>query len=463
MVVIIVAILAACTPGMRSPRVAPAPSVAPTVEPETGALAVTPDGSIWLVRAGSQTLEKWLPSGESAALTGVPVPVPLRVLRPANGDGVLASGNDWATLVAASGTAARFEGALDVARDERLSARGSEVSIVAGSRSRTTRLPGSPLAGRLASPGSAVVLVRGAEGEWLYRVDPDGAKPIAGPFQEIDSFDLPPDGEEVVFSAKRDSNFDVGLVAVSGSEIRWIGPDPLDERIVKWAPRGNKVAYVLHTPAGAVVRSVHITTGFQVSAPLPLTTVRDVAWDPAAEKLALLVTSSEAGERVDLMRFDGSDRRTAIPPLARTDAPDQLGGVVGAVVFAPERLRYNERVPLVVWESGEGAFAFHEGRARLQQNRRVGSVVVSPGAASNPAFWAAIGELGWVDPAAVFIVTGRPFADEALPAGFRATLLAKADHPQATQPRVTVVRSDTGSLEDFAVTWLGERLRGFER
>ncbi|HEY0787542.1 MAG TPA: hypothetical protein VGE86_02790, partial [Thermoanaerobaculia bacterium] len=322
----------------------------------------------------------------------------------------------------------------------------------------------SVVLGRLVSPGGRAVLqVQQAEGASLYAATAAdrSIERIAGPFAAIDSFDVAPDGTEVDFSARRESGFDVGLAAVDGSETRWIGPDPLDERIVHWAPRGNKIAFAIETPAGAIVRSVHIPTGFQVSAPLSMTRIRDLAWDPAAERLALLVTSADASERVETMRFDGTERRTAIEPGARAEAADQLAGVPGAALFNPPAVRYNERLPLVIWETGEGAFAFHEGRARLQQNRRIGSIVVSRGATERPMFWEAIAELAWVDPDRIFVVADA-FDEAAIPGDVRATVLTR-EGETARSDRVAIVRSGPGSLEDFAVLWLGERLRGFER
>ncbi|HEY0592100.1 MAG TPA: hypothetical protein VGF40_10060, partial [Thermoanaerobaculia bacterium] len=143
------------------------------------------------------------------------------------------------------------------------------------------------------------------------------------------------------------------------------------------------------------------------------------------------------------------------------EAADQLAGVPGAALFNPPAVRYNERLPLVIWETGEGAFAFHEGRARLQQNRRIGSIVVSRGATERPMFWEAIAELAWVDPDRIFVVADA-FDEAAIPGDVRATVLTR-EGETARSDRVAIVRSGPGSLEDFAVLWLGERLRGFER
>src|SRR3954462_8041072 len=92
-----------------------------------------------------------------------------------------------------------------------------------------------------------------------------GNKALTPKFAAIDSFDLSLERKEVVFSAKRKDNFDVGLVSMDGSDIHWIPEDPADEVDVQWARRGNKVSYILHTVAGTIVRTVHIPTATPVS------------------------------------------------------------------------------------------------------------------------------------------------------------------------------------------------------
>src|ERR1043165_9768207 len=83
-------------------------------------------------------------------------------------------------------------------------------------------------------------------------------------FAAIDSFDVSQSRREVAFSAKRTTNFEDGLVSLDGSDVHWIPEDPNDETGVQWAPRGNKVSYIVHTAAGDIVRTVHIPTSVQV-------------------------------------------------------------------------------------------------------------------------------------------------------------------------------------------------------
>ena len=47
----------------------------------------------------------------------------------------------------------------------------------------------------------------------------DGDKILTPAFRAIDSFDVSLDRKEIVFSAKRNKHFDVGLVSIDGSDI----------------------------------------------------------------------------------------------------------------------------------------------------------------------------------------------------------------------------------------------------
>src|ERR1051325_5739193 len=82
-----------------------------------------------------------------------------------------------------------------------------------------------------------------------------GERGLTPQYAAIQSFDVSTDRGEVVFSAKRADDFDIGLVALEGSDVHWIPPERMDETDVQWAPRGNKVSYVVHAPGGATVRT----------------------------------------------------------------------------------------------------------------------------------------------------------------------------------------------------------------
>src|SRR2546423_9585312 len=117
----------------------------------------------------------------------------------------------------------------------------------------------------------------------------NGERGLTPQFAAIQSFDVSLDRGEVVFSAKNGDNFDVGLVSLDGSDIHWIPSERVDETDVQWAPRGNKASYVVHTPRGDVVRSVHIPSSAQLSVDFAGAQVDALAWDPPAERYAVVV------------------------------------------------------------------------------------------------------------------------------------------------------------------------------
>src|SRR4029077_5845522 len=131
----------------------------------------------------------------------------------------------------------------------------------------------------------------------------NGSKPLTPEFLAIDSYDVSLARKEIVFSAKRKDNFDVGLVSMDGSDIHWIPEDPSDEVNAQWAPRGNKVSYILHTPTGSIVRTVHIPTAAQLSVDFPQTQVDALAWEPQAERFAVVVESPDASQRLVSMTY----------------------------------------------------------------------------------------------------------------------------------------------------------------
>jgi hypothetical protein len=253
-----------------------------------------------------------------------------------------------------------------------------------------------------------VAIVRAEAGETLARLDADGAaQQLFEPIRRIESFDVSPDGKEIVFSGDRSGNLDVGLVSTSGSDIRWVGPDPADERGVSWAPRGNKVTWIVETATGALIRTVHVPTAYQLAIDLPFASAESLSWEPRAERFAWVRTSLADGTSVETARYGGEERRTLVPPSGGFGGePDVLVNTgVSALAFAPRGLRYGERRPAVVWVVGR---AEAEEASRYAVSGGAGHVVVTAGE-PGPAFWDALVALSWIDPARVFVVdtTGR--------------------------------------------------------
>lgn len=220
-------------------------------------------------------------------------------------------------------------------------------------------------------------------------------KALTPQFRAIDSFDVSRDRREVVFSAKRATSFDIGLVSLDGSDVHWLPEDPADEVAVQWAPRGNKVSYIIRGAGGDLVRTVHIPTAMQVVADFPYARVRSLAWDLSGERYTLTVSSPDASDRVLSMKYDGTAQKTIREPATKLDV--NMQSFAGGVIMWPSLLQYNERVPLVMWQS-ESPLEWNETRGALMKAHRIAVAVVKslPAVAPNEA---------WIDPGRVLRVT----------------------------------------------------------
>lgn len=227
----------------------------------------------------------------------------------------------------------------------------------------------------------------------------NGGTPLTEAFGDIDSFDFLPSRDEVIFSAKKDGGYDIGLVASDGSVLNWLPADPVDEVAVQWAPRGNKVSYIVRARAGDLVRTFHIPSSFSFVVDFGPATVHALAWDAAAERYAVAYSTIATSDRVEMVRYDGTERREVVAPAARIDA--------GLVAFAPDAfamkppdLRYGERVPVVVWVADQ--FAWDDARGRLMKDVRHVAVVTTrkPG----EALWKAIREASWADSTRIAVI-----------------------------------------------------------
>jgi hypothetical protein len=228
----------------------------------------------------------------------------------------------------------------------------------------------------------------------------NGTKALTPKFAAIDSFDVSLDRREVVFSAKRKDSFDVGLVSLDGSDVHWIPEDRADEVDAQWAPRGNKVSYILRTATGSIVRTVHVPTATPLSVDFPETQIDALLWEPQAERFAVAIESPRASQSLVSMTYAGEKRKELVPPAARLDA--ELEPIGGVLVMRPSALRYNERLPLVVWIDPH-PFAWSDARAQLMRNAQV-AVAIAP--AAGDAFWRDVRNVTWIDNAKTYVVNG---------------------------------------------------------
>lgn len=453
--VIIVTVLCSCV--SVPPPTDPTVASVPVVKSAVSALAWVPGGEAVVVAVPAETgcVAQWRDAASGVVRANLPLSDCPSSLRFVEGGTLLATAPESSWLLGEQGAAP--SNLWD------LGSGGVRLERADGG----VRVSGTlvPLEGRILSArwipneAAAVVLVRSGGADRLIRVAA-GEVPavLAGPFDEIDSFDLDPHGNELVFSARRSAGFDVALAPTEPGEPRWIPSDRLDERLVSWAPRGNKVTYAIEGGGATVLRTVHIPTGFQLGISLPWSRVDALAWDPAAERFAVALAAPDRSDRIEVMRYGGEERRVLVPPVSELDSrAEALEGVVGAVLLQPDALRYNEKVPAVVWVERE-PLEWSADRARLHQNRSVATVVVPEQSAG---WMEAVTALPWVDPARIFVVVDRVGSELMRSLSETgATVLTRESPPSKD---FEVIRTDSLDLRRFAADWIESRLESAKR
>jgi hypothetical protein len=220
-----------------------------------------------------------------------------------------------------------------------------------------------------------------------------GDEAVTEGFAAIDSFDYSESRDEVVFSAKKDASFDIGLAAGDGSKTNWVPADAADEIAVQWAPRGNKVSYIVRAKLGDVVRTLHIPTSFHYVVDFGNTaTIHSLAWDDAAERYTVVYSTLDASDRTESVHYNGSARRTESQPKTKI-AADLVPFGTDAMLLRPYDLRYDEKLPVVVWVSDR--YTWSDARASLMRNARVASIVITRAPDEN--FWKSVRETQWFD------------------------------------------------------------------
>ncbi|HEX9982398.1 MAG TPA: hypothetical protein VGF69_03965 [Thermoanaerobaculia bacterium] len=189
----------------------------------------------------------------------------------------------------------------------------------------------------------------------------------------FDSYDVSLSRQEVAFSAKRNS-FDVGLVNLAGGTTVWVPADPADEVQVRWAPRGNKISYIVRGAAGDLVRTLHVPTSVQLTVDFPNARVHAVGWEPKAERYAALISSLDASYRVETVKYGGEDRKVAQEPQVRLDVVTEL--LAGGTLVRPATLKYDERLPLVIWLT-DAPNQWDDALAALLTSTRVAALVTT--------------------------------------------------------------------------------------
>lgn len=299
---------------------------------------------------------------------------------------------------------------------------------------RRTVIDTSPVArsAKDVAEAAEVGVITDAEGARIYR----GNTPLTPPYRQIESFDVSLDRREIVFSAKRESNFDVGLVSLDGSQVNWIPEEPADEVAPRWAPRGNKASFIVRNQAGDLIRTVHIPTSFQLIVDFPFGIVQGLAWDDAGERFAVAWETADAPQRIETMKYDGVGRRIAVAPAV--DLGLNVTPFAGGLMLRPESMVYNERLPLVIWTTNGEKNAWNDSRGALMKDARMAVLVLD--GPPDAAVMTAIGGTAWIDPKRIFAVGALvPAAisivgDPSIPAGFyRTTPEVISVHPSGVE------------------------------
>lgn len=225
-------------------------------------------------------------------------------------------------------------------------------------------------------------------------------KDLTEPFMRLDSFDVSESRGEVVFSAMRDDDFDIGLVSTDGSPINWVPPEPVDETGVKWAPRGNKIAYIVRARGGDFVRVVHIPTAFQLTHDFTYAKIHSLGWDLTGDTIGIAYSTPDASDRLESMQYEGRDRRMTTKPAATLDVDVASFGADG-VVLQRRDIRYGETLPVVIWIDEE-PYAWSDARAELMRSARVALVVTRRVPDENA--WKNAPQ--WIDRAKLYVVNG---------------------------------------------------------
>lgn len=302
------------------------------------------------------------------------------------------------------------------------------------------------------------------EGESLLRLSAGGARTLAPPFRAIDSFDVSPDEREIVLSADRGEGFDVGLLSAEGETLHWVFPDRLPERTVSWAPRGNKVSYVIETDAGSILRTVHVPTSFALAVDFPLRRIKQISWEPKAEKLAILSSGVDRGAAIEWLRYGGEEREVLLSSARGSST--EVDRVGGALVRPPAVTRYGEHYPLVAWVEPGDALEWRPVRQKVH-DQGAGSAVVFANAGAD--VWEALLALPWVDRDRVLVVYNQPpKVRSGWPSGVTVIVPSSAlvdtyRVASGTHTIVTVPLRPAEEIEAFAASFLAELWKGSHR
>jgi len=195
------------------------------------------------------------------------------------------------------------------------------------------------------------------------------------------------------------------------------------------------------------VRTVHIPTATPLSVDFPNTEIRSLTWEPKAERFAVVLDSPDVSERLVSMTYAGEKREEVIHPSDRLDVSlDPIGGVL---VMRPNAMRYNEKLPLVVWFDDK-PFAWSDERAALMRNAHV-AIAIGPKFGED--FSREIRKVPWIDATRTYSV-GNPIVGSTSIAG------DPSIPPHRYVRRGNTISVPPAVVQSFAAAFIADDLKG---
>lgn len=429
------------------------------VRPEIHAIAFSKDGSVLFSAVGAKLCRvEALDMETRGTKTWIELAFCPDRLATFDDGSVLATNGETSAWIDADASI-RFEGRrILAANDTSHFIERTESNVVMRSGDESSALEAAGVRDlRLTSDGIVLGIESGTNGERIVAIRREGRQGVTHEFEAIDSWDIAPRGDELTFSARVNGGYDIGIVSVSGGEINWVAPDPADERNVTWAPRGSKITYTIESVDATLIRSVHVPTSFQLVFELPLTRVKTIAWEPQAERFALVIDSPGVGPRIDWIRYNGEGRESLVDARERVDCNVESvlwdGG--SGVLLGPDDVRYGEAKPTVLWIDREEPFAWRAEVARLR-GEGIPVLVTSPERLGHVV--SAFSDLPWVRAPLLYVVdvTGSAVS-EGTELKF-ATLFTRGERSKNAGGDVELIHGDDVGFEAQAANRILERV-----